>query len=248
MSLTVERTLAGLALRQLVSRKRVLALVAVAAVPVLLALPLRGGMEGRSPEEALAELYVSFVVAVILPIVALVIGNSVFGAEVDDGTILYVLGKPVPRWRIVLTRILASAAAVAAVLVPSTLLCAVMVFGGLDPARLAVSFAVASAVGGLLYSAIFVALSLSSRRALVVGLLYVIVWEGLLSSLFAGTRALSVRQYVVAIADALSDAGGGAFFAELERGTAFVMAAVVGVAATLYAIRRLQRFEIGEAA
>jgi ABC-2 type transport system permease protein len=81
----------------------------------------------------------------------------------------------------------------------------------------------------------------------VAGLAYVVVWEGLLSNTFGGSRALSIRQYTLSIADGMVNMPGNGL-SQLNVNTALVMAAVVTVLATVYAIRRLQRFEIGEAA
>ncbi|MBW3572439.1 MAG: ABC transporter permease [Gemmatimonadetes bacterium] len=246
---SVELTLGRLAVRQFLGSRRSLWALVLAAIPVLLALLLQAEA-GGDPREALddiAGLYQVLIVAVLLPIVALVVGTSVFGAEVDDGTITYVLGKPVPRWRIVLTRIVAAGLVTAAVLVPSTLATAVIGVRGVDAPGLALGFTAAVAVGSFLYCALFVALSLSTRRALVAGLVYVVVWEGLLSNTFGGSRALSIRQYTLSIADALVEAKMNTL-SRLDVDTALVMAAVVAILATVHAIRRLRVFEIGEAA
>jgi ABC-2 type transport system permease protein len=246
---SVELTLARLAVRQLAGSRRVLWVVLLAALPVLLALLMQ--MEsGRDLKDALDDMmgmYQILIVSVLLPIVALVVGTSVFGAEVDDGTITYVLGKPVPRWRIVLTRILVAGLLTAAVLVPATALSMVLGLRGVEAPGVAAGFTAAVAVGSFLYCALFVAFSLSTRRALVAGLAYVVVWEGLLANTFGGIRALSIRQYTLSMADAMSSAPGKPM-SPLELGTALAMAAAVTVLATVFAIRRLQRFEIGEAA
>lgn len=245
---SVEMTLAGLAFRQLTSSKRSLWAVALALVPPLLALLTRAQVDGDAP---LVTHFVvhwqTLTVTVLLPIVALVVGTGIFGAEVEDGTLTYVLGKPVPRWRIVLTRIVVAGIATAAVLVPSNLAAGLITLGG-DADGLLVATTLALVSGGFLYCALFVALSLSTRRALVAGLAYVVIWEGLLAGTFGGSRALSVRQYTQSFADSMASAKEGVISAQLEAGTAAVMAAVVAVAATAYAIRRLRRFEIGEAA
>ncbi|HEU4882095.1 MAG TPA: ABC transporter permease subunit [Longimicrobium sp.] len=245
---SVELTLARLAVRQVAGSRRALWVVLLAALPVLMSLLF--GADSEGPADAIkdfGELYTKLIVTVLLPLVALVVGSSVFGSEVDDGTITYVLGKPVARWRIVLTRIVVAGLVTAAVLVPSTLLSGVAALRGVDAPGVISAFTAAVAVGSFLYCALFVALSLSTRRALVAGLAYVVVWEGLLSNTFGGSRALSIRQYTLSIADRLvhSDA---ISLSRLDVKTALVMAAVVTTLATLHAIRRLRIFEIGEAA
>ncbi|HEX6036953.1 ABC transporter permease, partial [Longimicrobium sp.] len=228
------------------SGRRVLLMVALAALPVLLALR-QGGTEPKVIVEGFAKLYQMLILGVLLPIVGLILGTSVFGAEVDDGTITYVLGKPVARWRIVLTRIVAAGAATAAVLVPSTLAAALVGLRGANAPGVAWACTAAVAIGSFLYAALFVAFSLSTRRALVAGLAYVVLWEGSLSNTFGGSRALSIRQYTMSFAEWMAGTSGEAINARLEPGVALAMAATVAVLATLYAIRRLRRFEIGEA-
>ena len=43
--------------------------------------------------------------AVVLPVIALIVGTGVLGAEIDDGTIVHILTKPLPRWQIVLPKL-----------------------------------------------------------------------------------------------------------------------------------------------
>ena len=114
---------------------------------------------------------------------------------------------------------------------------------------MAIGFALASAIGSALYCAIFVALSLVTSRAFIWGLGYVLVWEGFLAGLFTGTRTLSVREDTLAFAQAIANPADSVFKADLQLGTAVVVAAVVALAAVTIALRRLSRIEIaGEVA
>ena len=106
-----------------------------------------------------------------------------------------------------------------------------------------------AAIGSVLYCAVFVALSLVSGRAFVFGLAYVLIWEGLLAGLFAGTRTFSIRQQSLAFADAIGAIPKAILDAPLDLTTAIVVGAAVLIGATLLAIRRLGTFEIsGETA
>jgi ABC-2 type transport system permease protein len=111
----------------------------------------------------------------------------------------------------------------------------------------------ATVVGGLvaavLYAAVFVALSAWTSRALVIGLAYVLVWEGLITSLFEGTRALSIREYALAIVNALAgDASRMDTVGGVDATLAVVLAAVVLAGAFGVAAWRLARFEVSEPA
>ena len=242
-------TVARLTLRQLLGRRRVLLLLLLAALLLAVAVIYRlTGSEGQRAEIFTSRLLSDFGLATLMPLVALLLGTATLGAEIEDGTAIYLLAKPISRATILFTKL-----AIAAV--GSVLLTALPIFlagaitgAGLDNG-IALAFAVAAAVGSLIYCAIFVALSLVTGRALIFGLLYVLVWEGLLAGLFAGTRTFSVRQQSLAIADALTEAPARVLSAQLDLTTAIVIGGVLLVGATVLAIRRLRRFEIaGETA
>jgi ABC-2 type transport system permease protein len=242
-------TVARLTLRQLLGRRRVLLLLLLAALLLAVAVIYRlTGSEGQRAEIFTSRLLSDFGLATLMPLVALLLGTATLGAEIEEGTAIYLLAKPISRATILFTKL-----AIAAV--GSVLLTALPIFlagaitgAGLDNG-IALAFAVAAAVGSLIYCAIFVALSLVTGRALIFGLLYVLVWEGLLAGLFAGTRTFSVRQQSLAIADALTEAPARVLSAQLDLTTAIVIGGVLLVGATALAIRRLRRFEIaGETA
>ena len=65
------------------------------------------------------------------------------------------------------------------------------------------AFAVACLVGGSAYAVAFMALSVFTSRAFLLGLAYVLIWEGVLSGLLEGTKFLSIRQATLGLAAAL---------------------------------------------
>ncbi len=52
----------------------------------------------------LRELYGGIVAFVLLPLAAVVFGTAAFGGEIDDGTIVYLLVKALPRWQLILSK------------------------------------------------------------------------------------------------------------------------------------------------
>jgi ABC-2 type transport system permease protein len=243
-----EATLAWLAVRQSAASRWSLWALLLALLPVLVALHSRGqGHDAAALLQEFGETFRYLIVPVLLPLVALVVGTGVFGNEVDDGTITFVLGKPVARWRILLTRVVAAGLLTALVVAPATLLSGLVHLGAGEHLRVVLAATAAVVGGSLLYCALFVAISLSTRRSLVTGLAYIVIWEGTLATSLAGTRALSVRQYTLSFADALARAPAEVFGARLEASTAWWMALALATAATAHAIRRLRSFEIGEA-
>jgi ABC-2 type transport system permease protein len=239
--------IARLTLRQLLGRRRLLLLLLLGGLMVLVALIyfLNRAASGVEPgsERFAGRLLENFGLAVLMPLVALLLGTAALGAEIEDGTAVYLLAKPISRASVVLTKlVVAAGGAVLLTGVPVLLAGLLAAQGTAD--GLVVGFVVAAAVGSVIYVAMFLAFSLLTSRALIFGLLYVLVWEGLLAGLFAGTRVLSVRQITLAIADALSDLPTTVLNAQLDLTTALVVGAILLVAATFLAIRRLQRFEV----
>ena len=237
----------GVTFRSLLSRRRSLLVLIFVVIPVVLAAFARmvGVME--DPNGIATVFLDTFVVHVVLPLVALLFGTAALGSEIDDGTIVYLLAKPIPRWEIVAAKLLVAEVATVVLMVPSTLAAGLILLAGIPGAdtSLAWGYTVGVAVGAVVYVAIFVAMSVLTSRALVLGLGYILIWEGFLAGLFAGTKNLSVREYTLSIAQAVagrdvSDA------APLAVGLAVPLAIVVTVAAVAIAIRRLGSFEVKE--
>jgi len=113
---------------------------------------------------------------------------------------------------------------------------------GAEP--IVVAFTVAVAIGGILYSALFLALSIVTGRALILGLAYILIWEGALAGLLEGTQVLSIRQYTLAIAQQLAGGDGGAIAVTLAGSVALVLAVAVFVLSFVVATRRLAVYEV----
>jgi ABC-2 type transport system permease protein len=234
-------TLVTITLRGLLNRRRTLLLALLGALLVLVAVLFRISSPADSEAATFTgRLLADFGLAVLLPLVAVIVGTAAIGSEVEDGTIVYLLAKPVPRILIVVAKLLVSWVVIVLLVAIPIVIGGVIASGG-DPS-LAVAYAVASIVGALEYAAVFLALSLITSRALIIGLAYVVVWEGVVAGLFAGTRIVSIRQHALALADALG--GEGAVPAELDLTTAMVVAVAVVALAFILAVRRLERVEL----
>lgn len=248
-------TIASITLRQLLGRRRVLLLLLLGAVLVLVAVAFRlagsdEGAGGGSAEDLAwtAGLLDNFGIGTLMPLVALVLGTGAIGAEIEDGTIVYILAKPIPRPVIVFTK-LAVAALASALLTCVPILVAGLIAAGGPGDGVVLGFTIAAAVGSLLYCALFVAISLVTGRALVFGLFYVLIWEGFLAGLFAGTRTFSIRQHTLALAEAIGNPPAEAFDAPLDLAPALIVGGALFVLAVVIAIRRLRGFELrGETA
>ena len=100
--MTVMATLAGVTLRGLLGRRRMVLMVLLAGLPVLVGLLIRlGGGRADAPE-----ILDTLVIRTVLPLIALVVGTAAIGSEVEDGTLVYLLVKPIDRWRVALAKLL----------------------------------------------------------------------------------------------------------------------------------------------
>jgi ABC-2 type transport system permease protein len=245
----INRAIAELTVRQSLARRRWIIVAMLAALPVVMAIVLRPYLHDTADLlDATVDICSTVAFTVVVPIIALVLASAGFGAEIDDGTVVYLLTKPTERSTIAITKLVVTAALALALNGASVALVSIILLRGTGSTTLGVGFAVGAMLGSILYAAIFLALGLITRRGMLVGLLYLVVWEGVLSRLFAGTRTFSVRQYMMSVTDAIARADTSVFTAELPHARAYIMSVVVTLAALAYCIRRLRDFEVGHTA
>ena len=229
-------TVAWITARGLFGRRRVLLLLPLPLLLVGLAVLCRA--YDVDPAEWGTPVLVGLGLAVMLPVLTLIVGTGVLGSEVDDGTIVHILTKPLPRSEIILAK-LGVAIGVSAV----TAAVPLFVAGTLaDSARLGAGLAVAGVVGVFAYSALFLLLSLLTRRPVLAGLVYILVWEGLLGRFVAGTRVLSIEQYVITIADKIAPTA--ILESRVSSTVSIVMTVIFVLGCTLAAVDRLRSFSM----
>ena len=106
----------------------------------------------------------------------------------------------------------------------------------------AIGLFVGALAGAVIYNAIFVMVSAATTRAIAVGLLYVLIWEALLSNFVSGARLLSVSHYSLGIANGI--AHDSSLDAGLTAGVSIVMGVIVTVIALILAVRLLSSFTL----
>lgn len=233
--------IANVTARALVGRRRSLLMLLLAGAPVLLALLVRLGGRGASGT-ALVPALEGLLVTTVLPLVALVFGTAALGSELDDGTAIHVLTKPIPRWTIVVPKLVVAGGLTAILLVASTLLTGALLGGGTSRGfAITVAFAVAIAIGSFVYTSIFLALSAATSRGLIIGLGYSLLWEGVLAGALPGTQLLSVHEYVRGMVAAI---GPPNTLTSVVGGQGFVAATVALVLITILASVRLAAYEV----
>jgi ABC-2 type transport system permease protein len=213
-------TIVKLAAQALLGRRRFGLLL---AFPVLL-IALTATIAALTDGDAAWPLLPGLGYPVVLPLVAVLAASSVLGPEVDDGSIVYLLAKPVSRHAVASSKwVVAWAATMLAGALP--LFVAAIVAGGGDRALAA---GLAAVVAGTTYSALFLAVSAVTRHAVIVSLLFVLVWEGLVGNLLTGVAWLSVAQWGLRVGHEVSG--------ELPDPTNLPWAVLASVVVTLGAV------------
>jgi len=247
MSGLLNRTVMWLTWRQLFARRRIWLAVAFALAPLLFTLVFMVvGDDGTDARVGfLSVLQRDIVIGTLLPLAAVIFGTTAFGGEVDDGTLVYLLVKPIPRWQVVLSKLTVATLSTLAVIAPAVLLPWLVLRNADLPFSFAGGFLVGAAVGSVIYCALFLSLGLATRRALVVGLLYVIGFEATLSRSLGGLRSLSVREFAVAVSQAAS-AGAVKIPDAISMSTVYWMGTIILVGAVAWTMRKLVQYEMAE--
>ncbi|MEV4612203.1 ABC transporter permease [Kitasatospora sp. NPDC049258] len=229
----VNPTVARLTVRGLLGRRRGVLLLVVPAV--LLAISLLARSAGQDRHDLAVNILGQLALGTLVPILGLVVGTGVIATEIDDGSIVYLLSKPLPRWQIIITKLTVAIATTWAFAAVPTLLAGLILYGTQD--GLAVGYAVGALASGAVYSALFLLFGVVTRHAVVAGLGYALVWESLVGNYVEGARTLSIQQWGLSVAKSI--AGEGAISADVALGTAVPLLILVALGATVLASVKL---------
>jgi ABC-2 type transport system permease protein len=233
-------TVVQLTARTLLGRRRAWLLLALPAVLLLLAVLLRLTVDATSRPEVAVGLLGAFALATLVPLIALISGTG----AIDDGSIIYLLSKPLNRHTIVLSKLAVAVGVVAVFAALPVWLAGLVLVGTRD--GLAVGYGLGTLVAGVTYCAAFLLLAVLTRNAVVIGLIYALVWESLVGSLVPGAQALSIQQWGsaltrVVVGDPADDLG---VTAAVRPEVALPLLAAVAVVATWFAGSRLRSLRL----
>ena len=230
-----------LTLRQLSGRWRLLITIVLASLPVVMGL-IATVVDDPPTNQEFEDIVLNGMLAgSILPLVVLAIASAAFANEIEDRTLANLTLSPIPRWQIVVPKLLGAMTVSMPFIVVSAFITSQLFYEGDTTAVIAVT--VGAFVGVALYSSVFIWAGLMTTRAIGFGLLYVFLWEGIFSSFVGGVRFLSVRHYSLALMHGLDDRR----FAEsdnLSFGVAIGASVAVFAIFFLLSVRRLRRMDV----
>ncbi|MDQ1629457.1 MAG: type transport system permease protein [Actinomycetota bacterium] len=238
----MNRTVALLTVRTLLGRRRAWLLLALPAVLLLLSVVIR--LTVGSDEDVTVGLLGAFALATVVPLLGLIAGTGAIGAEIDDGSIVYLLSKPLSRQTIVTTKLAVAVAVIAGFAAVPVLVAGFVLSGAAD--RLAVAYALGALIAGVAYCALFLMVAVLTRNAVVIGLLYALVWESLVGSFVPGAQALSIQQWSLSVTRAVVGpaAEGLGVTSAVRPAVAVPLLVLLVVGATLAAGRRLRSLRL----
>ena len=229
---------ARLTASSLLGRRRAAVLVALPLVLIAVAVVFR--LVGGVDEATAVTLLGGFGLGTVVPLLCVVVGTGAIGPEIEDGSIVYLLAKPLRRGVIVASKYVVAVVTAWLFGAVAVTVSALVLLGGTD--RLALAYGVASLVAAAAYCALFLALAVVTRNAVVVGLLYALIWETTVAGLLPGARQVSIRQWSLAVAERVlgtDRAQALGVVSDVGLTAAVVLLVVVTGAALWYAGRRL---------
>jgi ABC-2 type transport system permease protein len=179
-------------LRGQLTKGRMVGLGVLGGISLLLAVVTRTSAEQVDLEEVSVALLSAYSISLLIPLAALILASPMIGNLVEDRLLVYLWLKPVPRWHLAV----AAYAAVVTTLAPVVVLPVVATAAVTGFGSLIVPATAAAILGVLAYSAIYLFLGARFTAGLWLGLLYLVLWENVVSRFGSGMARLSIRSYL----------------------------------------------------
>jgi ABC-2 type transport system permease protein len=235
-----------LTIREFSAGKAIRVTALFAATPLIFALIYLAQSNRPNAVTFLGDTFINFIATIVVPLATLILSTGALGNEISDRTMAYIALKPVARWRIVLEKFIGTVLVTALPL----LLGIALTWGVLASQESSVggralwAMLAAAMAGVLAYAALFMFLSLVIPRALIVGIIYVLLWEGLITGLIPGAGVLSIRHYTQSIFVRILHDGAVTLKNPMQLGSALIVIGLVTLASLVLATLRLRQMSL----
>ncbi|MCG8656138.1 MULTISPECIES: ABC transporter permease subunit [unclassified Yimella] len=195
-----------LAVRSLFGRARAILLFLIPALLLLLATLIRvADGDTLSPGDAPLVLVRTFGIGIVVPVVALMATTTLINSEFDDGSIIYLLTKPVSRLSIIATKAFVVLLCTLVFAAVPMMIAALIMVGVQDDLWLGALLGGVTA--SVAYAGIFTTLATLLNRSVVGCLVYWLVWEASLTSLISPAAWLSARAWGTSVLHSVAEVG-----------------------------------------
>lgn len=235
-----------LTLRQFSSGKAIRVVALFALAPTLFTLIYLIDPGGQSDRSWFDQIFREIVVPTILPLATVILATNALGNEIEDRTLVYLVLKPIRRARIVLEKYAAVIQSTWGMLVAGAIVAWVLTNQGVPTGNLDMLAAavLAMLVGVVTYGAIFLAVSVIVPRALIAGIIYILIWETTLGRIIPGARLLSIQHYVNSVYGRLLSDPAFQVTDALQLPSALLAISVLTVLALVFATLRLRAMDL----
>jgi ABC-2 type transport system permease protein len=171
------------------------------------------------------------ILSFFMPVIAMIYGATIIRDEIDDRSITQILTSPLKRKYAYLGYYLSLAISLSIVMVIIVTVGFLPVFGriGIDGDSLGIyaDVCVLCIIGSLVYSSLFLFISLPMKRPLYFGLFYAFIWEGFIGSLGGKIQEVAIKHYIRSIGSEWFSHGGITTYSASEIG--YSASVLVGV-------------------
>jgi ABC-2 type transport system permease protein len=247
----MELYLYGHAVKEFLRARRIAAWIILSVMVALIGFTWKYVATGENVTQRYADLSAMFVFHLVA-LASAILTTSIIGQEVEQKTIVYILTRPVSRWKLLLMRYLAACTVVSGIGILTAVLLSATVFGGNPFANsLLLSDIAAIILGAFAYSGFCLVVSLLLVRSMIVCILFILAWETSVPNLPGDLYRLSIFSYMQAIAQhpAVTDSKGAAFLSGslgnnlLQPSTGYPVLIVISVILTAFSLWWFTRFE-----
>ncbi|HZW30773.1 MAG TPA: ABC transporter permease, partial [Isosphaeraceae bacterium] len=182
--------------------RRLLILALLFSLPIVFAILTRRYQAAYRPDPVESVLVFGLIFSALVPLSALLFATGLVQDDLEEQTLTYFLIRPIPRWAVYLAKLLATFVVTMLRAVIFTMGTLVAVYWGEERLVRAILLQRAPIIAALLalslgaYVAIFGGLSLWVRRTLVVGAVYIVVFEGVIANIDFVIREATVIYYI----------------------------------------------------
>jgi hypothetical protein len=201
--------IAWFSIREMARRRRLISLGLINLLPVLVVGAIRIWFHGEdvSAQNQLTPLTHDVIIPYLLPIMAMAVGVSAIGEQIEEGTIVYSWTRPIRRRAIYCGRLLAAQTVAAGLLAGSLVLCfLVMVSEGPQVVtwsflRLYLTTFAIIVLGTWAFTGVFAAMGAWFKRPVFPAIIFAFGWEAMISKVPARIQELSIRFHLQNLVD-----------------------------------------------
>lgn len=187
------------AIQDILRLRKMIIVAAIAVLPMIIALVIRSFAPTAHYNASVVynRLSESMVFGFIIVILACVYGTNIVSQEVEQKTIVYLLTRPTPRWRILMMKFAASFLATVLASSIALFLLLIATFGISEWGKSGIGRdLLIIPVASLAYGSIFMLLSTVFNKPLIAGLIYAFGIESWLPNMPGNFKMLSLMAYI----------------------------------------------------